>query len=539
MNFQPMGSTPGPGICQNDQDHHYLPVAMFSHVPEVTRRRIGNSILIVLALCLIAAIWGTVLRIRESMDGGREEVRKAGLLITQALDHELDVYVSNLRAMRYLADRYLAGRARGIENPITRLVPVPEHGGYQSVLPSDFGDFSHLGRFTGAGSIPSLNDPVADEMAMAIGLTPVMRAIKERSSDVPWVQYVSARQFMFIFPYKGSESFYFSPKLMKRDYFARATPQANPGREVFWSNPYEDAAGQGTIVTATQPIYRGDEFLGSVSIDFKVESLKRFLGAVPIPKTHVHVISKDGQRIAQAWPHQDNSEVKQHDRILLPMQSAPWLVELNIDDGELLAAAIRGRMWHFSAVTVLGITFLFLVLLTRSNRRVRDLAITDGLTGLFNRRHFDAISEHQFELVKRKHLVVGLAILDIDFFKKYNDHYGHQQGDEALKSVANTLRQALRRGSDQVFRVGGEEFAMLLVLQGPDELEPLMLKVNQAVRDKQIPHVGNPTGHMTVSIGVTVISHDQWLSVDEAYKRADEALYQAKTSGRDRTVLIK
>lgn len=511
---------------------------MLSRVPEVTRRRIGNSILTVLAVCLVAAMGGTVLRVKQSMDSVREEVRNAGLRIAETLDHELDVHVSHLRAMRYLADRFLSGRARGIENPITGLVPVPEQGGYQSVLLPEFGDPSHLGRITGAGPIPAMDDPVADEMTMAIGLTPLMRAIKERSSDVPWVQYASARQFMFIFPYRGSESFYFNVDLLKREYFARATPQANPQRGIFWSQPYEDAAGQGTIVTVTQPIYQGDAFLGSASIDFKVESLRRYLGTVPIAKTRVHVVGQDGRRIVESMQQEGNPLDEASDKILLPLRSAPWRVELNVDEGELFSTALRGRMWHIAAVIVLAITFMFLVLLTRSNRRVRDLAITDGLTGLYNRRHFDCVSANQFELAKRKHVLVGLAILDIDYFKKYNDHYGHQQGDEALKAVASTLRQALRRGSDQVFRVGGEEFAMLLALHDPNELEPLMQKVNQAVRDVQLPHVGNPPGHVTVSIGGIVISHDQWLRVDEAYKRADEALYQAKSGGRDRAVRI-
>jgi diguanylate cyclase (GGDEF)-like protein len=511
---------------------------MLSHVPENTRRRIGNAILVALALGLLAAMWGTVLRVRESMDEGRREVREAGQRMADALDHELDVHLSHLRAMKYLADRFLSGRARGIENPITRLVPVPERGGYQSVLPPEFGDRAHLGRFTGTGPVPAVDDPIADEMGMAVGLTPLMRAIKERSADVPWVQYASARQFMFIFPYQGSESFHFEPELLKRDYFARATPAANPQREVFWSRPYEDAAGQGRIVTVTQPIDRGDTFLGSVSIDFKVQSLRRFLDAVPIPNTHVHVVDREGQRIAQAWPHEDSPDPARHESIRLPLKSAPWQVELRIDDGELLAAALRGRAAHIAAVVVLGITFVFLLLLTRSHRQVRDLAITDALTGLYNRRHFDLVAEHQFELSKRKHLVVGLAMLDIDFFKKYNDHYGHQQGDVALKAVAGAIRQALRRGADQVFRVGGEEFAVLLALHDGDELEPLMRHVNQAIRDLQIPHVGNPSGHVTVSIGATVISEARWRSVDAAYQRADEALYQAKSGGRDTTVLL-
>lgn len=512
---------------------------MLRHLSDTQRHRLGNALLLLLATGLLFAIWGTVVRINEGMAEGKESVRKAGLLIAEALDHELDVHLSSLQGMKYLAERFLTGRTQGVENPITRLVPSPAHGGYESVLPPGLGDLSQLGRITGVGTIPLLDDPVATEMTMAVGLTPLMRAIKERSKDVAWVQYASARQFMFIFPHRGSESFHFSPELLSRDYFARATPQANPDREAFWSKPYEDAAGQGTIVTVTQPIYREDQFLGGVSIDVKVLSLRRYLGAVPIPKTHVHVIDRENQsRIAQAWPHLDNTNAEPHDRILLPLRSAPWSLEIHIDDGELLKAALRGRMWHIAAVLVLSVTFVFLLLLTRSYRQVRALSITDALTGLYNRRHFDTVSAHQFELAKRKHLSVGLAILDIDFFKKYNDHYGHQQGDEALKAVASAVKRALRRGSDLMFRVGGEEFALLLALRQGDDMESLMHKVNQAVRDLRMPHVGNPSGFMTVSVGGRVIDHDGWVDAETAYRQADEALYRAKTSGRDRAVVI-
>ncbi len=511
---------------------------MLQHLPEAIRHRIGNTALALLGLGVFLAMWGTLVRVQQSMDSGREDVRRAGLAIVEAVDHDLDVHVSHLRAMAYLAQRFLAGRTLGAENPITRLVLAPGREGYESVLPPSFGDLTQLGRITGGGPVPALDDPVAQEMAMAVGLTPIMRAVKERSADVPWVHYASARRFMFIFPHKGSEAFHFTPALMQRSYFAQATPSANPQRGLVWSEPYEDAAGQGQIVTASQPIDHEGVFLGSVSIDVKVQSLRRHLEAVPIAKTHVHVVrTADGQRVAQAWPHTDDADVRPHDRILLPLKTAPWSLELRIDEGELLKAALRGRMWHISAVAVMVVSFVFLLLLTRSHRHVRALAISDGLTGLYNRRFFDRVARHQFAVAQRNHGLLGLALLDIDFFKKYNDHYGHQQGDVALKAVAQAIQHTLRRSTDQVFRVGGEEFAVLLNLKQADEFAPLLQQINQAVRDLQLPHAGNPPGHATISIGGVVVDQaGENVAVEAAYKRADEALYEAKSSGRDRTV---
>lgn len=508
-----------------------------SSLSEPVRRRLGNTLMALLGICVLLALWGAIVRVREGMADGREAVRQSGERIAQALDQELAVYVSNLKGMKYLADRFLSGSARGTENPINRLVPVEGQAGYQSVLPPAFGDVATLGRITGAGPVPALQDPVATEMTMAVGLTPLMRAIKERSPEVPWVQYASARQFMFIFPAKGSERFHFRPELLQREYFAKARPEANPQRAIFWSEPYQDAAGQGTIVTVTQPIDHDARFLGSVSIDFKVGGLAHYLQGSPIPRTHARLVTASGSPLAQGADAADDTGSVVHDLIRIPLKNAPWALELRVNPHELLLASLRARMWHVMALLLSALGFVFLVLLARSYRKVRDLAITDGLTGLFNRRHFDVLAAHQFELARRGQVVLGLGILDIDFFKKYNDQYGHQQGDAALKAVARAVKGALRRGTDQVFRVGGEEFAVLLSLRTEQELEPLMHHVNQAVRDLMLPHVQHPAGHVTVSIGATTVSRERWLAVDAAYKAADDLLYQAKQDGRDTAVV--
>ncbi|HEX5312366.1 diguanylate cyclase [Aquabacterium sp.] len=512
---------------------------MLKRINESNRQRLGNLILAALAVAVVAAAWGTAVRVHDSILEGREQVRVAGQLIAKSLDHELDVHVSYLNAMSYQAERSLSGHAPTLDNPIERLKRTAKGDGFESDLPPGFGDHQHLGRFTGLGPVPGINDPIKQEMQMVVSLTPLMRAIKERGDHIPWIHYASARGFMFIFPYRGSENFFFNEQLLKRDYFAKATPEANPERHVHWSQPYTDAAGQGEIVTITKPVYQGDHFLGSLNIDFKLESLRQFLRGVPIPKTHIHITKNpEGQTILQAWAHEDDVG-KPHDRIVLPLSNAPWAVELTIDEGALLAASLQGRMWHLMAVIALAVTFLFLLMLTRSHRLARNLAITDGLTGLHNRRYFDAMAGQQFELVRRKHLTTGLILLDIDFFKKYNDHYGHQQGDVALKAVAGAIRKALRREVDQVFRVGGEEFAALLPLNSPSELPVMMERINQEVRDLALEHVGNPSGRMTVSIGGVCIAGNRWMPVSEAYKVADDALYRAKTSGRDRAVVAE
>ena len=169
---------------------------------------------------------------------------------------------------------------------------------------------------------------------------------------------------------------------------------------------------------------------------------------------------------------------------------------------------------------------------------MREMSIRDGLTGLYNRRHFDEVAGRQFDGARRAGLRQLMILADIDYFKKYNDSYGHQQGDVALRSVAKALQAVLRRGSDQVFRVGGEEFAALVQLQPDEAIAPLLEKLNQAVRDLALPHGQSPMGTVSISVGATVLGQPDWLSVDRAYKQADNALYQAKAQGRDRAVCL-
>lgn len=509
---------------------------MLTHLSDHRYRRFVSALLAALGLLLLLAIWGAAVRVVQSMDSEREEIRQNAVLLAEALDHELDIHVYNLLAMRNLADRFLSGRTIGAENPVTRLTALPDRSGYVSVLPEGFGSPDQLGRITGFGPLPSLRDPVAEEMTMAVGLTPIMRAVRARSPYVPWVQYASARGFMFLFPQQGAEQFHFRPELMQREYMAGATPQANPQGKLFWTQPYEDAAGQGAIVTVTQPIYQGAQFRGSISIDVRVASLQHLLDSRPIRNTSTILRLQNGQRLASTQARNDPEAAHEHDVISLPLRSAPWFLDLQINRQQLFYSALRGRAAHIGTVAVLGVSLFFLVLLMRSARKVHDLAIRDGLTGLYNRRHFDTTARLQFELARRGSCRLGLALIDIDFFKKYNDHYGHQQGDTALRSVAQALQRGLRRGTDLLFRVGGEEFAVIVILQPGEQLAPLMERLNQSVRDLRMAHAGNPPGHMTISVGYTLIGQERWVPADAAYRTADEALYEAKQGGRDRGV---
>ncbi len=172
--------------------------------------------------------------------------------------------------------------------------------------------------------------------------------------------------------------------------------------------------------------------------------------------------------------------------------------------------------------------------LQTANTRLQSLARTDQLTGLANRRHFDEVKEEEFRRARRNGQCLSFLICDIDYFKNYNDHYGHAMGDHCLRAVADTMRVSLARAGDMVARIGGEEFGILL----PDADEPtarmLAQRVRQAVADCAIVHEHSKAAAVvTISIGLAVHLPHQTESFEDLFQEADQALYRAKANGRN------
>lgn len=170
--------------------------------------------------------------------------------------------------------------------------------------------------------------------------------------------------------------------------------------------------------------------------------------------------------------------------------------------------------------------------LSAANQRLAALATTDGLTGVANRRHFDETLAQEWERAQRAGTALALVLLDIDYFKRYNDHYGHQAGDDCLRRVAQVLRDSVHRAADLVARYGGEEFVVVLPDTPTAGAVVLAEAMCQAVSALAIPHAASPLGRVTVSLGVAgaipQLRHDASLLI----KCADQALYQAKAAGR-------
>jgi len=170
------------------------------------------------------------------------------------------------------------------------------------------------------------------------------------------------------------------------------------------------------------------------------------------------------------------------------------------------------------------------------NEELHRLTLVDGLTGIANRRYFDEYLEREWRTGLRQQKPLSLIMADIDFFKLYNDTYGHQSGDDCLRDVASVLDKSIKRVTDFAARYGGEEFTIVL----PDtELDGAMFvaeKIRKRVEDLQIPNSETPGRCVTISLGVASMLPSMGVSPSSLIALADKAMYQAKNSGRNRVV---
>lgn len=163
------------------------------------------------------------------------------------------------------------------------------------------------------------------------------------------------------------------------------------------------------------------------------------------------------------------------------------------------------------------------------NRKLEKLSQTDGLTGTFNRLVFDRTMKTEWDRCRRHLIPLSLIMIDIDFFKAYNDNYGHQAGDNCLRKVSGVLISCARRSSDIVARYGGEEFAVIIPHIGKDKVLQFAEQLRKGVEQLDIPHeYSSVSNHITISLGVHTTIPSEASSVEEFIRIADRALYEAK-----------
>lgn len=174
--------------------------------------------------------------------------------------------------------------------------------------------------------------------------------------------------------------------------------------------------------------------------------------------------------------------------------------------------------------------------LARKNHELERLALLDGLTGVANRRYLDRIIQQEWSRALREQTPIAVVMIDVDFFKAYNDSYGHQQGDTCLQRVATALSAGLKRPGDFIARFGGEEFVAVLPDTGLEKAEALSETMRGNVARLALEHrASRVCPHVTVSLGVASAIPGRESVHADLLQKADEALYAAKQGGRNRT----
>jgi len=176
--------------------------------------------------------------------------------------------------------------------------------------------------------------------------------------------------------------------------------------------------------------------------------------------------------------------------------------------------------------------------LARINEKLKSLSITDELTKLNNRRSFLEYMDMVWKQGQRLNQPISVMLLDIDYFKKYNDSLGHLEGDKALIAVAQSLKNQVKRETDFVARFGGEEFVCLLPFINKDEAIEFAKSMVKSIEDLNITHPKSEISkYVTVSVGISTGVPDKNNSMTQLLDNADKALYTAKESGRNRAVM--
>jgi diguanylate cyclase (GGDEF)-like protein len=198
-------------------------------------------------------------------------------------------------------------------------------------------------------------------------------------------------------------------------------------------------------------------------------------------------------------------------------------------------------------ILIFSIVFIIIIIYStmKSHHKLETLvskyksdSITDGLTGLYNRKYFDEILDEITIVSYENNWCSAFVMIDIDYFKQYNDTYGHDAGDIALKKVATTLDELFHGEYDYVFRIGGEEFGILIFDITLARLEKRLKELQKQIELRAITHSASKTNILTLSMGVVFIDKKTYeLSIKEIYKLADKRLYTSKENGRNQYTL--
>ena len=400
------------------------------------------------------------------------------------------------------------------------------------------------GSLSGVGNILKISQETWREINAALSLSlPLGRGgMVTNNADFVWSYYTSKNHFMFIAPKVGFKDFHFDDALYELPFWQSAIPQHNPEHKIVLSKLYDDGAGQGYMISVSAPVFVNEVFRGVVSLDVGIATLRKALSRESLDGVSL-LFDENGLYVASPNDFSIGEQLVNHATLTSHLGKfvageAALFYTLPILDRQLYFThrVTRFENWQLILLSALGyalvFTFILLVVyllirLRTAIARTTYLATHDSLTNLLNRRAMREHSRLVFDLTDRHGGPLSIIMLDIDYFKKVNDTYGHDVGDEAIRTVADILRKRLRK-SDLCSRIGGEEFLILLFNTSHENAGDLAEQLRHAI---ETTPVHKAQLRITISLGYVQRHADE--SYEALVKRSDEALYRAKHAGRN------
>lgn len=508
----------------------------------ITQTKKSHHTLLSLLIPLLCGLVVTWTSFESEFELRKKEFFLLGNQSAETFNRELLVRTQSLKALQLECDQYLNNLTTLTWNPVLHLSPVPEQYGYRLTLANKYNS-KKLGTLTGIGSIPVAYSLAAQEMGMAISLTPVFQAIKERDPDTPWIYYTSASGFMYLYPRETPE-FFFHKEVFDADFYRGVTPAQNPQRLIYWTPKYLDLAGKGYMLTASAPIYKDAAFLGAISIDISINKLSWLLDRYTVPDSEVFLLDHRSELLIDKPRFDSSCDISQIQAgffqkygdyyfTKLPLAHVNWSLLIQTPAKELMLSCLDKSLPKGIVTALLLFCSILIFRLNRSMQEVTRLSTIDSLTGLYNRRQYDILAPIAFDNWKRLKENIALLTYDLDDFKILNDSYGHPTGDAVLTQVSQAVDHCLKRNNDYHFRVGGEEFIILIAISDLENLQLLADKILNAVTELKIPNQKAIIPFVTISIGGVYMEKGKLRSPEEAYSLADKALYQAKSTGKN------
>ncbi|WP_148707069.1 diguanylate cyclase [Marinobacter sp. F3R11] len=354
-----------------------------------------------------------------------------------------------------------------------------------------------------------------------------------------------------------------------------SVPMNNPGLQTYVSNMFTSNVGELMVIQTRK--FPGDGFAGLAGIGVNLDFFSTWLEKVSINTHGVIAISDQNLQmlarkpanpellgkkvndplvkefIASGEPYKtfrDVSPLDNESRLygVRQVEGLPFVVIVGEADRDW-QAAWRHRVWLSVGALIILWSLAYYTLHTYWERlknlaelnKVRDklenLSLTDALTGLANRRCFDSVLKAECHRMRRTKAPISVIMIDVDFFKDFNDTYGHLAGDECLKQVADVIQSKLKRPQDLATRYGGEEFCCILPETDHAGATTIAMSIKDEVAALGIPHTGSAIEtYVTASLGVATLIFDDPANCEAIVKLADERLYQAKKNGRNQVV---